>query len=198
MVVERKISKKEASHQRILNAAVRAIRRGGHAGASVAEVMKKAGLTHGGFYAHFRSRDEMVASAIGYASRQSGESTRQSMMAFQKRGATPFRSLIESYFSARHMATVDTGCVVAALGSEIPRQQVSVRRAAEKSVYALIRLVESVLPTEIAGAEASHIAATMVGALQLARALGGAEGKALLAAHRESLIDRYDQRPLKG
>jgi AcrR family transcriptional regulator len=197
MAVERKISKKEASHQRILIAASRTIRRGGHAGASVAEVMKEAGLTHGGFYAHFGSRDEMVASAIGYASRQSGESIRESMTAFQKRGATPFRSLIESYFSARHMAQADTGCVVAALGSEMPRMQVPVRRAAEESVFALIRLVESVLPADVAGAEASHIAASMVGALQLARALGGAEGRALLSAHRASLIDRYDQRPLK-
>lgn len=196
MSVELKTSKKEASHERILEAAARAIRHGGHAGASVAEVMKEAGLTHGGFYAHFRSRDEMVASAIGYAGRQSRESLRQSMAALQKKGATPLRSLTESYLSVRHMNAADTGCVVAALGSEMPRQPDSVRRASAERVHALIRLVESVLPADVAGSEAAHIASTMVGALQLARALGGAEGKALLAANRKLLLDRYERQPL--
>lgn len=192
MATESKTSKKEASHARILDAAARALHRGGHAGASVADVMKDAGLTHGGFYAHFASRDEMVASAIGHAGRQSGASLQQSMAALQKKGATPFRALMESYLSAAHMQASERGCVVASLGSEMGRQPEPIRQAAGERVQALIRLVASVLPAGLAPAEAAHIASTMVGTLQLARALGGADGKALLAANRAALLDRYD------
>jgi TetR/AcrR family transcriptional repressor of nem operon len=165
--------KRELTHDRILDAASRAIRRAGHTGASVAEVMKEAGLTHGGFYAHFDSRDAMVASAIAYAGTRSGQNLRQSMEVLQKKGRTPLRSLVESYLSPAHMAAIETGCVVAALGSEIPRQPDAVRQAASERVRALIRLVESVLPASAA------------------RALGGAEGEALLAANRRILTEHY-------
>lgn len=190
-----KPSKKELSHQRILDAAGRAIRRAGHSGVSVADVMKEAGLTHGGFYAHFDSRDDMVAGAITFAGEQSAGKVRESMAALQKQGMSPFRALIESYLSDRHMAGMETGCVVAALGSEMPRQAESVRQAAAERVRGLIRFVGSTLPEDVAPSEAAHIVSTMVGALQLARALGGGkEGKALLAANRAALIERYDRK----
>ncbi len=57
-------SRKELSHERIVDAAARAIRREGYAGVGVADVMKEAGLTHGGFYAHFPSRDAMLVAAM--------------------------------------------------------------------------------------------------------------------------------------
>ena len=183
--------KRELTHERILDAASRAIRRAGHSGASVADVMKEAGLTHGGFYAHFTSREDMVASAIAHAGVQSAQNLRQSMTVLEKRGRSPFRALVESYLSTAHMAALETGCVVAALGSEMPRQADAVRQAASERVTALIRLVESVLPDDAGSGIASHIASTMVGALQLARALGGAEGEALLAANRRLLSERY-------
>ena len=184
-------SKRELTHERILDAASRAIRRAGHTGASVAEVMKEAGLTHGGFYAHFDSREKMVASAIAYAGSQSARNLAQSMAVLVKKGRSPFRALVESYLSPAHMAALETGCVVAALGSEMPRQTDEVRLAANERVNALIRLVESVLPPDAGNGLAAHIASTMVGALQLARALGGAEGEALLAANRRFLTERY-------
>lgn len=184
-------SKRELTHERILDAASRAIRRAGHTGASVAQVMKEAGLTHGGFYAHFDSREKMVASAIAYAGTQSAQNLKQSMAVLAGKGRTPFRALVESYLSPAHMAAVETGCVVAALGSEIPRQTDEVRKAAGERVTALIRQVEAVLPADTGSGVAASIASTMVGALQLARALGGVEGEALLAANRRLLIERY-------
>ena len=60
-------SKKERTHERILDAAARAIRRNGYAGVGVADVMKEAGLTHGGFYAHFDSRDALLVEALARA-----------------------------------------------------------------------------------------------------------------------------------
>ena len=184
-------SKRELTHERILDAASRAIRRAGHTGASVAQVMKEAGLTHGGFYAHFDSREKMVASAIAYAGTQSAQNLKQSMAVLAGKGRTPFRALVESYLSPAHMAAVETGCVVAALGSEIPRQTDEVRKAAGERVTALIRQVELVLPADSGSGVAASIASTMVGALQLARALGGVDGEALLAANRRLLSERY-------
>lgn len=185
------LTKRELTHERILDAASRAIRRAGHTGASVAEVMKEAGLTHGGFYAHFDSREKMVASAIAHAGMQSAQNLKQSMAVLTTKGRTPFRALVESYLSPAHMAAVETGCVVAALGSEIPRQTEEVRKAAGERVIALVRQVESVLPADAGSDAAASIASTMVGALQLARALGGVEGEALLAANRRLLTERY-------
>lgn len=186
-------SKRELTHERILDAASRAIRRAGHTGASVAEVMKEAGLTHGGFYAHFDSREKMVASAIAHAGSQSAQNLRQSMAVLEKKGRSPFQALVESYLSPAHMAALETGCVVAALGSEMPRQTDEVRQAARERVNALVRLVESVLAADVGSGLAEHVASTMVGALQLARALGGVEGEALLAANRRFLIEQYGQ-----
>ena len=187
-----KSSKKEISHERILDAAARALRRGGHCGASVADVMKEAGLTHGGFYAHFSCRDEMVASAIAYGGKQSSETLQQAMAALQEKGVSPFRSLINVYLSVQHMDAIETGCVVAALGSEVPRQSEIVRQAAAERLQALIRLVESVLPVDVAKTNALLVASAIVGALQLARTLGGAQGRALLVASRKTLLARYD------
>lgn len=187
-----KPSKRDLSRERILHAAGRAVRRTGYGGTSVAEVMKEAGLTHGGFYAHFRSRDDMVANAIDFAGKESTEGLLHAMAMLQNKGMSPFRSLVEAYLSAPHMAGVESGCVVAALGSEMPRQSVAVRQAAGERVRALIGLVASVLPPEVPADRAPEIASTMVGALQMARVLGEGEGRKLLARSRAALLERYD------
>lgn len=192
MATEQKANRKEASHERILEAAARAIRRGGYAGASVAEVMKEAGLTHGGFYAHFPSRDAMVAEAIDHAGTQNTDSIGRRMTTLARRGASPLRSLVDAYLSEAHMQSQDGGCVVAALGSEMARQPEIVREASCRRVKALVERVRSVLPEGVPLAEAAVIASTMVGALQMARAMDPKEGRALLEANREALLRRYD------
>lgn len=192
MATDLKTSRKEASHERILEAAARALRQSGYAGVSVADVMKEAGLTHGGFYAHFESRDAMIAKAVEHAGVQNADSMARRMATLQKRGASPFRSLIEAYLSEQHMRAPHSGCVVAALGSEMPRQADIVRQASYERVKALIRLTQSVLPVGVDHAQAALITSTLVGALQTARALDGEEGKALLAAGRKALLERYE------
>jgi TetR/AcrR family transcriptional repressor of nem operon len=71
----------QQSHERILDAAARAVRRNGVAGVGVAEVMKEAGLTHGGFYAHFASRDALLAEALEHAGSQSNLNVRERVRA---------------------------------------------------------------------------------------------------------------------
>jgi hypothetical protein len=101
--------------------------------------------------------------------------------------------LVDGYLSERHLASTESGCPVAALASEMPRQAPEVREAAALRVRALIDRVRGTLPADAATDSAVLIASQLVGALQLARALGdNAQGKALLAAARRSLLAQHD------
>ncbi len=189
------LSRKERSHGRIVEAAARAIRRHGYAGVGVADVMKQAGLTHGGFYAHFESRDALLVAAIEHAGRRSAELIAQRRAELQHRGVSPFRTLVEGYLSDEYLKTPDSGCPVATLCSEMPRQGAEVREASAVRVRALVAYVGRSLPNSVPPERASVIAATLVGSLQLARAIGDVEaGKQVLAGAREALLDQYDLR----
>jgi AcrR family transcriptional regulator len=166
-------SKKEETRGRILRAAARAIRKHGYEGVGVAGVMKEAGLTHGGFYAHFESRDALLAAAAEQAGAESNE--RLSRAIASAKPGEELTALVDTYLSDRHVAAPEEGlgCAIAAAGSEVPRQQPDVRRAAGRRIKDLIGLVERQLPDwgkSAAHEKAMAITATMVGALLLARA----------------------------
>jgi TetR/AcrR family transcriptional regulator, transcriptional repressor for nem operon len=165
-------SRKEATHERIVETAARAIRRSGYNGTGVAEIMKEAGLTHGGFYAHFDSREGMLAEAADRA----GADT----VAFLTRVAAtaPHKqelgAILRAYLSKEHVESAETGCVVAALGSEMPRQAPKVRRAATRRIREMIDLVARQSPDW--GQPGAHeralvTVATALGTLVLARAV---------------------------
>src|SRR5947199_6792440 len=111
-------TRKEASHERIVRAAARAIRKHGYPGVGVAEVMKEAGLTHGGFYSHFESRDALLVEALERAGRQSAEAVARAAESRARDGVSAFRSLVESYLAESHLASLESGCPVAALGCD--------------------------------------------------------------------------------
>jgi AcrR family transcriptional regulator len=185
-------SRKEETHERIVDAAARALRRHGYAGVGVADVMKEAGLTHGGFYAHFDSRDALLVEALERAGRESAEAATRAVEERFGKGVSAFRSFVESYLADEHLASTETGCPVAALGCDMPRQSSPVREASTLRVRRLIAAVRTTLPDAPRGA-ASVVAGTLVGSLQLARALGDdAEGRAVLSAARKALIRQYD------
>lgn len=185
-------SRKDVTHDRILDIAADAIRGTGFQGMGLADIMKQAGLTHGGFYAHFGSRDALLAEALERAGRQSRERLQATVAERQARGASPLRALVDTYLSDRHLAEADSGCPVAALVSEMPRQAPEVRAAAAASVKALLASVAQALPAGQADA-APAVAGQLVGALQLARTLGdNRAGRALLAAVRRDLLARFD------
>jgi AcrR family transcriptional regulator len=190
-----KQSRRQQSHQRILDAAARAVRLKGFGAVGVADVMKEAGLTHGGFYAHFESRDALLAEALEHAGTQGGEQLRERIRGRVAAGETAFRALIGEYLSDEHMEGVDTGCPVAALVSEMPRTESALQAAANRRVLALASLVEQALPPGAGRGAALAVTSTMVGALQLARVLGPeGEGRAVLQASRDALIAQYDSR----
>ncbi|WP_077036811.1 TetR/AcrR family transcriptional regulator [Pelomonas sp. KK5] len=189
-----KPTKRELTHDRIVDAAARALRRRGCDGVGVAEVMKEAGLTHGGFYAHFESRDALLAEALARAGRDSVAQTRLKMGPRMARGESPLRAFLETYLSDAHLSGPEEGCPVAALGSEMSRQPPELLAVSGERVRALIDGVQGLLADqEDAKAKAQIIASTIVGALQLARVLGAnAQGRALLGATRKSLLSQYD------
>ena len=120
-------SRKEDTHDHIVDVAARAIRRDGYAGVRVADVMKEAGLTHGGFYAHFPSRDALLVEALGRAARDSATALARAAGKRQAQGVSAFRSLVETYLADAHLVGRETGCPVAALGCDMPRQSLAVR-----------------------------------------------------------------------
>src|SRR5262252_8941949 len=129
---------KQETHARIVRKASVRLREKGAHGVGVADLMKEAGLTHGGFYAHFPSREALLVEALARAGRDSAAAlTRASEVRRGKTNST-FRSLIETYLSDRHLASSETGCPVAALGSDMPRQSLAVRQASALRVGRLI------------------------------------------------------------
>jgi TetR/AcrR family transcriptional regulator, transcriptional repressor for nem operon len=169
-------TRKEATHERIVEVAARAIRRNGYGGAGVADVMKEAGLTHGGFYAHFGSREGMLAEAADRAGADTvALLTRVASNAPQDEA---LQALLRAYLSDEHVAQAETGCPLAALGSEMPRQSADVRGAATRRIKELIDLVARQMPGW--GGPGAHekalaTVATMVGAVLLARAVDDAQ-----------------------
>jgi len=165
-------SRKQATHDRIVEVASRAIRRNGYGGAGVADVMKEAGLTHGGFYAHFESRDAMLAEAADRAGADTVAALAGSAAAVPPEQA--LTALVQAYLSDAHLQRVESGCPLVALASEMPRQSPEVRRAATRRIKELIDLVARQSPDW--GQPGAHPHAlctlsTMVGALVLARAV---------------------------
>jgi TetR/AcrR family transcriptional repressor of nem operon len=182
------------SHERILDAAARAVRRSGVAGVGVAEVMKEAGLTHGGFYAHFESRDALLAEALEHAGSQSNANVRERMRAHTEAGESPLRALVSEYLSGGHMDTLELGCPVAAVSSDLQRAGAGLREVSQARVRSLAKLVEGTLAPGVPAGSAWAIAAGLVGAIQLARVLGPeGGGNEVLQACREGLLAQYDR-----
>ncbi len=155
-----------------MEVAARAIRRSGYGGAGVADIMKEAGLTHGGFYAHFASREAMLVEAADRAGADGVAAVARIAAAAPPKHA--LEALLSAYLSTAHVEGVETGCAVAALGSEMPRQAPEVRRAATRRIKEMIDLVARQSPDW--GQRGAHehalvSVATMVGALVLARAV---------------------------
>jgi len=183
--------RKEATHERIVRAAARAIRRSGYGGTGVADIMKDAGLTHGGFYAHFASREAMLAEAADCAGAEGVAAVARSAAAAPPRQAR--QAMMRAYLSKAHVEAVETGCGVAALCSETPRQAPPVRRAATRRIKEMIDLVSRQSPDW--GQPSAHegalvSVATMVGALVLARAVDDSQlSEALRTAVVKHLTD---------
>src|SRR5947208_235967 len=114
------------TRDRIVRNAARKLRAEGLSGPGVASVMKASGLTVGGFYKHFRSKDELLAEAIAHGFSESSERIRSSLQKVPREDR--WKEIVRFYLSSEHCDHPDTGCPVAALGPEIARGKFSIRK----------------------------------------------------------------------
>ena len=162
---------KEETRARVVKAAAAAVRAKGPDGVGVAEIMKEAGLTHGGFYAHFPSKEALVAAAIGEAFDQGRR--RFGRLTAELTGLEAFGAFVDSYVSMDHRAFPERGCPVATIASDLPRQGAAVRAVFDAGVTSLIGRVANWLPGDAEEREglASSLVAEMAGAVALSRAV---------------------------
>ena len=187
------VGRKAISHERIIEAASRDLRRSGFVGVNVGAVMKTAGLTHGGFYAHFESRDALLSEAILRASENAAGAIKRQVESLQEAGSSPFRAFVEAYLSAAHVKDCESGCPVAALCGDMPLQAAEVVDTSRRAIGNLRRLVLQFLPRALPRDAAWSVASMLIGAVQLARALRDTpQARAVIAAVKRDLIERYD------
>ncbi len=184
--VNARTAAKEASHDRIVSVAARAIRRSGYSGTGVADIMKEAGLTHGAFYAHFASREAMLAEAATRACADAAALAAGVVAGVPTEQA--LESMVRSYLSPEHLEQVEMGCPLVALGSETVRQAPEIRRATTRHIKETIDFVARQSPDwgQPGAHERAMVAlATMVGTLLLARTV---DEPALADSLREAAI----------
>ncbi len=191
-LMSQRAQQKTATRARILDAAARAVRLNGPDRVSVTAVMKEAGLTHGTFYAHFASKDDLVAAAVEHA----GESFRQALAAAadQVRPGGGAIGLASAYLTLDHVADPGAGCPIAALGPELARAGRPVSGALRTAVERAVDLIEARSPPGSAARRRQRSIASLaavVGAVVLARAAPDEAGaQEILDACRSMLTDR--------
>ena len=182
---------KQETHARIVKKAATRLREKGAHGIGVADLMKDAGLTHGGFYAHFDSREALVVEAFVHAMDRSTERWRK------KAELTPpekrFASIVESYLTPAHRDDPGHGCAVPTLAAEIARESPKTRKAFAAKLDEMIDMLADQIPDvprKAARKQAISALATMMGAMVLSRVAGTGEfSDEILAAGRDAVLD---------
>jgi TetR/AcrR family transcriptional regulator, transcriptional repressor for nem operon len=158
----------DAHRQKILDVAGTLFRERGFDGIGVADIMRQAGLTHGGFYGHFASKDDLAAETCaliagkpGWAERLAGSSR------------PTLRGVVRGYLSRRHRDDPGSGCLFAAVGSDIAHQPGSIRRAFTDGLRSTVAALQQLLEGRSAAKRQKALAtmAGLVGALMLSRAV---------------------------
>ena len=161
---------KRKHHEQIVGVAASRFREDGVDRVGVADLMHDAGLTHGGFYRHFESRDELVAEAVERALHDGG----QAMAAVAESPQDPLGAVIDAYLSTSHRDNLRTSCAVTTLATDVARSNPRARAAYTRQVGVYIDMLVGLLPPgSDAPRRAAAIAAlsTLVGAVSMARAV---------------------------
>jgi TetR/AcrR family transcriptional repressor of nem operon len=188
-----KVSREQCqqNRERILEAAGRLFRERGFESVGVADVMRAAGLTHGGFYGHFKSKDDLIAQAAGDSCGKVLERWRQIVYAD---GEGALAALAQTYLSPEHRDGPGAGCLAAALGPEIARRPAPARGAVTESLKRIVGFLESVVPGASEAARRKQAIATYagwIGAMVLARMSDDdAFSREVLAATAQTSADK--------
>lgn len=180
---------KAETHARIVRHASLHLREKGTQGIGVADLMKEAGLTHGGFYAHFASRDDLVVEAIAHALDNTNAAWRR--LVEGKPLDERLTLLIDNYLTSQHRDNAGRGCAIPALGADIARDRGKSRRVFTDKIEQMIEVFAADAGIDGAAARRRTIGAivTLVGTLLVARATGqGALSREVLDAGRAAAI----------
>ena len=174
---------KDETRAKVLRAAANAMRARGPDGVGVADIMKSVGLTHGGFYAHFRSKEDLVAQAV---TQMFADAARRFSRITE--GLAPAEALatyIDRYISAAHRDDIARGCPLTAIAPDLARGQAESRAAFDEGVRAIIQRLAAWLPGDDTAARATALIAEMAGTVALSRAVGDPKlSDSILAAGR--------------
>ncbi|MFB9261948.1 TetR/AcrR family transcriptional regulator [Bradyrhizobium erythrophlei] len=183
---------KQETHARIVRkASVRLRERGAH-GIGVADLMKDAGLTHGGFYAHFDSREALVIEAFNYAMDRSTERWRK--VAEEMPPEKRLGAIVDLYLTELHRDDPGHGCAIPSLGAEVARESPKTRKAFALKLEQMVDMMADQIldvPRKTARKQAMATLATMMGTIVMSRIAGNGElSDEILTAGREAVLGR--------
>jgi TetR/AcrR family transcriptional regulator, transcriptional repressor for nem operon len=183
---------KQETHERIVKRASVRLREKGAHGIGVADLMKEAGLTHGGFYAHFDSREALVIEAFAHAMDRGTERWRK--LGEQTPPEKRLAMIVDSYLTPLHRDDPGHGCAVPTLGAEIARESPKTRKAFAAKLEQMIDMLAGQIPDvspKAARKRAMAVLATMMGTLVMARVGGNGDfSNEILAAGRDAVLGR--------
>ena len=168
-----RVSREKAAEnrERIIDIASKLFRERGFDGVGVADLMKSAGLTHGGFYGNFESKDDLIVKACTRALEQSLDTLKN---AVENGGKDALNMIATAYLSPAHRDHPGSGCAMAALGAEVARNSKPVRATFSKTVLATVELLTQIVSGKSKRAKRERslaIYSSLIGALVLARAV---------------------------
>lgn len=185
-------AEKARSRERILDAAALQLRELGLAGISIGELMKSARLTHGGFYGHFESRDDLIAQALD---RALADGDASAINAASAKGPRTLKSFLNAYLSKAHRDHPASGCAVAALAGDVARADSRTREIMTAYLESSFDSIAALIEDEDAAEFAISVMCTIVGAMTLSRVMREeAASKKILLAARRSILDYAEMR----
>jgi TetR/AcrR family transcriptional repressor of nem operon len=181
---------KEQTRQRIVEAASERFRADGIDAVGVVSLMGDVGLTQGGFYNHFPSKEDLVRECVASGTAAATQRMADGVAASRGEG---YRALVNSYLSADHRDNPANGCVAASLSSELARRPEETRVVFTEGVDGMVELIASTLPDSVRGKRrrllATAVLSSMVGTLSLSRAVADAGmSDELLTVGRQSAL----------
>jgi len=182
---------KAENHEKILSVAARSFREHGGDISGIGTVMKKVGLTKGGFYRHFESKDDLFVEAVARALEEMGRGTLEAAKSVAEGQA--LRAIIERYLSARHANSPGMGCVLAALGAEFARKPLSVRKRIEALLDAYREQLLPFVPGQTREEKLAKwmlLFPSMAGVLTRARVISAPEERAQLLKEARAFFIR--------
>jgi len=180
-------------HRKILKDASRRVRAEGIAGAAVSSVMRDAGLTHGGFYKHFGSKDDLLTESLSEAFREIAD--RLTQVAEKSKPRTAWKGIVKAYLSPEHCDHAESGCPLAALAPELARADHAIKAAIGREMMKYKSRMLPLMPGRRAADKErafSAIFSTMIGAVAIARILPDQAARArVLASARDFLLHSF-------